>query len=123
MVVNREQALSLCKKFLDEETLVRLQFESPFVSGRFTGKVAKVSDEAIVLMPSDFTADDDPASLIAIPLTFVRAFAFADPREGGSAQELLKDELEFGIMIFFESPHALQPLRGQCILYELTNPA
>ncbi len=84
------------------------------MTARFTGLVAKVSEEAIVLMPEDFSPDDDPGSLIAISLQFAVSFAFADPREGGSGREILKEEMEFGISIFFLSGE-------RCILYELAH--
>ncbi|HTX40582.1 MAG TPA: hypothetical protein VMD25_02045 [Acidobacteriaceae bacterium] len=117
MEVSREQALSLCRKWLEEGAPVRFLFESGTVTGRLTGRVAKVSDlsdinPAIGIVSADFSEDEMPASLAGISLNSVRSFAFADPREAGSGRDVLESEMDFGVIFFF--------ITGErCILYEL----
>jgi hypothetical protein len=116
MDVSEEDALSVLRKWLDERSPVRFQFDSPPIfKGIFTGIVIELSEREILLGPSGYSGEANPRAVFSISLSTPHYFKFKDPREATTHED--RKELE-ATMTFMVVIHFVGG--GRCLLYELT---
>jgi len=115
MVVTDDDALSILRKWCEERSSVRFQFETPSAfKGIFTGIILSVSEREILIGPSDFSADEEPKAVFSVSLTIPHAFEFKDSRaaETEEDREVLEKTMTFMIVIKFFGD-------DRCLIYEL----
>jgi hypothetical protein len=114
MESSEEEALSVLRKWLEERSTVRLQFESFKFKGIFTGIVIKVSEQEVMIGPSDFSYDVTPQAVFSISLTAPHRFEFKDSRDAINDEDRkdLEATMTFMVVILFSSG-------DRCILYGL----
>jgi hypothetical protein len=98
-----EEALSVCRKWKEEQASVRAILKLSSVGGILEGTVFRVDSNAVTILPRG--ADDPLSGFLTVSLLLARSINFIDPRAAPTEEdrEVLSKELSFGLGVTFVS--------------------
>ena len=116
MQASMDEALSVFRKWKEDDSRVTCLLKLDSVGSVLNGTVFRVDSDSITIIPDGHGTPADRSGFITVSLLLARSISFVDPRSAltDNDREALSREISSGIGITFSSGE-------RCILLELVS--